>query len=73
VRPGWLADDPGTGRISAAEHVDDGHISRDDVAAVLAFAVHDPALTGVTFEVVQGDTPIEQAIKLLAATTERIG
>jgi nucleoside-diphosphate-sugar epimerase len=73
VRPGWLTDDPGTGRISAAEHVDDGHISRDDVAAVLAFAVHDPALTGVTFEVVQGDTPIEQAIKALATTTERIG
>jgi uncharacterized protein YbjT (DUF2867 family) len=62
VRPGWLTDEPGTGRIRAAEHVDDGSISRDDVAAVLAFSVHDPALAGLTFEVIAGDTPIEQAL-----------
>ena len=40
----------------------DGSISRDDVAAVLAFTVHDPAVAGVTFEVVAGETPIEQAL-----------
>ena len=62
VRPGWLTDDPGTGRVEAGEHFDDGSISRDDVAAVLAFTLQDPALAGVTFEVVQGDTPIEQAL-----------
>ena len=62
VRPGWLTDEPGTGRIRAAEHVDDGSISRDDVAAVLAFSVHDPALAGVGFEVVAGEEPIEQAL-----------
>jgi uncharacterized protein YbjT (DUF2867 family) len=62
VRPGWLSDDPGTGRVNAGEHVEDGRISRDDVAAVLAFTVHDPELAGATFEVVAGDTPIEQAL-----------
>jgi uncharacterized protein YbjT (DUF2867 family) len=62
VRPGWLTDEPGTGRVEAGEHVEDGSISRDDVAAVLAFTLQDPALAGVTFEVVQGDTPIEQAL-----------
>jgi uncharacterized protein YbjT (DUF2867 family) len=62
VRPGWLTDDPGTARISAGEHVDDGRISRDDVAAVLAFTVRDPQLAGVTFEVVSGEEPIEQAL-----------
>jgi uncharacterized protein YbjT (DUF2867 family) len=62
VRPGRLTDDPGTGLVSAGDHVEDGSISRDDVAAVLAFTLHDPALAGVTFEVVEGDTPIEQAL-----------
>jgi uncharacterized protein YbjT (DUF2867 family) len=63
VRPGRLTDDPGTGRVSAGEHVDAGSISRNDVAAVLAFTLHDPALAGSTFEVVAGDTPIEQALE----------
>jgi uncharacterized protein YbjT (DUF2867 family) len=62
VRPGWLTDDPGRGRVRAAEHVAEGRISRDDVAAVLAVCVHDRELAGVTFEVVEGDTPIEQAL-----------
>jgi uncharacterized protein YbjT (DUF2867 family) len=62
VRPGRLTDDPGTGSVSAGEDVGDGSISRDDVAAVLAFALHDPALAGVTFELIEGDTPIEQAL-----------
>jgi uncharacterized protein YbjT (DUF2867 family) len=62
VRPGRLTDDPGTGRVSAGEHVADGRVSREDVAAVLAFTLHDPALAGVMFGVVEGDTPIEQAL-----------
>ena len=62
VRPGPLTDDPGGARISAGEHVDAAGISRDDVAAVLAFTLHDPQLAGATFELVEGDTPIEQAL-----------
>ena len=62
VRPGRLTDDPGTGRIRAGASVGEGKISRDDVAAVLAVTVHDPELAGVTFEVVAGDTPIEEAL-----------
>jgi uncharacterized protein YbjT (DUF2867 family) len=68
VRPGWLTDDPGKGRVEVGERLDDGHISRDDVAAVLAFTLHDPALAGVTFEVVEGDTPIEQALAACRST-----
>jgi uncharacterized protein YbjT (DUF2867 family) len=62
VRPGRLTDDAGTGRVTAGEDVGDGSISRDDVAAVLAATLHDPGLAGVTFEVVAGATPIEQAL-----------
>jgi uncharacterized protein YbjT (DUF2867 family) len=62
VRPGRLTDDPGTDRVRAGADVGDGSISRDDVAAVLAFTVHEPALATVTFEVVAGDTPIAEAL-----------
>ena len=62
VRPGRLTDDPGTGSIKAGEDVGDGRVTREDVAAALAFALHDPALARVTFEVIEGDTPIEQAL-----------
>lgn len=62
VRPGRLTDDPGTERVRAGADVGDGSISRDDVAAVLALAVHDPALATVTFEVVAGETPLAEAL-----------
>jgi nucleoside-diphosphate-sugar epimerase len=68
VRPGRLTDDPGTGHVRAGADVGDGSISRDDVAAVLAFAVHDSALAGVTFEVVAGETPIAEALAACRAT-----
>jgi uncharacterized protein YbjT (DUF2867 family) len=66
VRPGALTDDPGTGRIRT--DTGDGSISRDDVAAVLAAALHDAALAGVTFEVVAGETPIEPALAALRSS-----
>jgi nucleoside-diphosphate-sugar epimerase len=65
VRPGGLTDDPGTGRVSAAERVERGDISRDDVAAVLDATLHDPALAGVAFDVVGGDTPVDEALAAL--------
>jgi nucleoside-diphosphate-sugar epimerase len=68
VRPGRLTDDPGTGRVRAGADVGDGSISRDDVAAVLAFTVRDSALAGVTFEVVAGETPIAEALAACRAT-----
>jgi nucleoside-diphosphate-sugar epimerase len=66
VRPGGLTDDPGTGRVAAAEHVDRGEIPRADVAAVLAEVLETPGTVGVTFEVVSGDVPIPEAIAALA-------
>jgi uncharacterized protein YbjT (DUF2867 family) len=65
VRPGRLTDDPATGRVRAGEDVGDGQISRNDVAAALAFIVHDPALAGVTLDLVEGDTPLEEALAAL--------
>lgn len=65
VRPGRLTDDAAAGRVAAARHVERGEIPRDDVAAVLAACLHDEASIGKVFEVVQGDTPVEQAVASL--------
>ena len=65
VRPGHLTDDAGTGRVTLGAKVDRGKIPRDDVAAVLAAVLHQPATAGLTFDVVSGDVPIDDAIAAL--------
>lgn len=65
VRPGRLTDDPATGQVTLARHVDRGEIPRDDVAAVLAAVLEDAATVGHVFEVVGGDTPIADALATL--------
>jgi uncharacterized protein YbjT (DUF2867 family) len=67
VRPGRLTDSPGSGRVRLGRRVGRGEISRDDVAAVLAAVLHEPATAGATFELVAGDTPVEEAVRSLAA------
>jgi uncharacterized protein YbjT (DUF2867 family) len=62
VRPGRLTNDPGTGRVTAGDDVGSGEIPRDDVAAVLAAVLHEPATSGRTFELISGDTPVEEAV-----------
>jgi uncharacterized protein YbjT (DUF2867 family) len=63
VRPGRLTDDPGTGRVSTDAGY--GEIPREDVAATLLAVLDEPSTVGKTFELVGGDTPIEQAIQSL--------
>lgn len=65
VRPGSLTDDPGTGRVTlSAEPVRD-KVARDDVAAVLAAVLAEPRSAGVTFYVIGGDDPIDDALEAL--------
>ncbi|MEY2535890.1 MAG: hypothetical protein QOF29_3800 [bacterium] len=72
VRPAFLSDDPGSGRVVVAERVDhEARISRDDVAAVLAACLHEPATIGLTFEVAAGDVPVEEALSRFAAAASR--
>lgn len=66
VRPGHLTDDPGTGRVSLGDDVGGGDVPRDDVAAVLAEVLHEPATVGRTFELVGGDTPLDEAVAAVA-------
>jgi uncharacterized protein YbjT (DUF2867 family) len=68
VRPGMLTDDPGTGLVDAAPKLGRrGAIPRDDVAVLLLAVLDEPATIGKTFEVLSGDTPIEEAVR--SATT----
>lgn len=66
VRPGMLTDEPGTGRVEAAESLGRrGEITRDDTAAVLLAALGAEGTIGRTFEVLGGDTPIDEAVRSL--------
>jgi uncharacterized protein YbjT (DUF2867 family) len=62
VRPGRLTNDPGTGRVELGDDVGRGEVPRDDVAGVLAAVIHEPDTVGRTFELIAGDTPIDEAI-----------
>jgi nucleoside-diphosphate-sugar epimerase len=65
LRPGALTDDPGTGRVTLARHVDRGSVPRDDVAAVLV-ALLDAGPDGAVVELVGGPTPIDDAVSAVA-------
>ena len=62
VRPTLLTDEPASGTVEIGERVGRGRISRDDVAAVLMHVLHEPETIGMTFEVRDGDVPIEEAV-----------
>jgi uncharacterized protein YbjT (DUF2867 family) len=63
VRPGGLTNDPGTGMIEIAPSLGRrGSITRDDVAAVLAACLDEPRTVRATFELLQGETPIAEAL-----------
>jgi uncharacterized protein YbjT (DUF2867 family) len=66
VRPGRLTDDAGTGRVQAAPSLGrSGSITRADTAAVLLAVLDTPSTIGLTFEVLEGETPIAEAIAAL--------
>jgi uncharacterized protein YbjT (DUF2867 family) len=65
VRPGGLTDDPGTGRIRVGNEIGYGQVTRDDVAATLAASLHENATIGKTFDLLEGETPIEEALRTL--------
>ena len=62
VRPGLLTDDPGTGGVTIADSTGRGSVPREDVAAVLVAVLDEPRTGGMTFEIISGETPIEEAI-----------
>ncbi|MFI9507624.1 NAD(P)H-binding protein [Nocardia sp. NPDC052566] len=68
VRPGTLRDEPGTGNVTAGLAIEYGDVARDNVAAFLAAALHEPALTRTIIELTDGETPAAAAVTALLTT-----
>jgi uncharacterized protein YbjT (DUF2867 family) len=67
VRPGRLTQDPGTGQVAAASHLEpSGDIPREDVARVMVRCLDRPETAGLSFDLLGGDTAIDQALDALA-------
>lgn len=65
IRPGGLLNEPGTGKVSIAENLQRGAISREDVAELIIACLNEKNTLRRSFDVVAGDTPINVAIKQL--------
>lgn len=65
VRPGSLTDDAATGRVRIAERLDPGTVTRADVAAVLAACLDEPTTIRRTFDLLAGETPIDEALRAI--------
>jgi uncharacterized protein YbjT (DUF2867 family) len=65
VRPGSLTNDSGTGHVRTGQDIGSGSISRDDVAATVAAVLAAPNTIGVSFDLLEGDKPIEDAVAAL--------
>ncbi|MDG4757990.1 NAD(P)-binding oxidoreductase [Micromonospora sp. WMMD710] len=66
LRPGRLTDDDPAGRVTLTRHAGRGAISRADVAHVLAALLDEPRTAGATLELVDGPTPIADAVRSAA-------
>lgn len=62
VRPGTLTDEPPSGRVCLAGHLEPGRVSRADVAAVVVGSLAEPRAEGQSFDVVSGDVPVAAAL-----------
>lgn len=62
VRPGGLLDEPGKGTVAAGKVHLGTMVSREDVAGTVWACVKNEGTVGLAFDVVGGDTPIEEAV-----------
>jgi nucleoside-diphosphate-sugar epimerase len=65
VRPGRLTDDPGTGRVRIGLAPFRGQVPRDDMAAVVAWLLHDDRFSRRVLYVNRGEDPVEQALEMV--------
>ncbi len=61
--PGALTLEPATGKIQAGPGTPSGQVSREDVAMVAAEVLAVPSTTGKVIEFINGNTPIDQAVR----------
>ncbi|WP_029252773.1 SDR family oxidoreductase [Paraoerskovia marina] len=66
LRPGRLTDETGTGKVTLAESVERGDVTRDDVAVTIGEILHVPGTEGKTLELTGGDVRIDDAVYRIA-------
>ena len=65
VRPGGLSNEPGTGKIKLGTHAPRGQIAREDVARVVVACLTADSTIGKTFEIINGETAVHEAVEAL--------
>ncbi|WP_018662729.1 SDR family oxidoreductase [Heyndrickxia acidiproducens] len=65
IRPGGLLNEPGTGKVTAAENLTRGTIPREDVARTIVASLNEPNTYRRAFDLVSGDTPIADVLKTI--------
>jgi uncharacterized protein YbjT (DUF2867 family) len=68
VRPGDLLDVAGNGHVSAGPAIAYGAVPRDDVAAFLHAALHEPRLNRTIVELTSGEVPVDDAVQTLVSS-----
>ncbi|GGJ81799.1 putative sugar epimerase YhfK [Lentibacillus kapialis] len=67
VRPGGLLNEVGTGKVKIAENLEErGSVSREDVAKVVVASLTEENTFKRGFDLVSGDTAVEEALKTLS-------
>ena len=66
ARPGGLTDAPAVGLVDLAQSLGrSGQVTRADVALVLADCLEEDVTIGKVFELLEGDTPVREALRAL--------
>lgn len=63
IRPGGLLNEPGTGKVLAAENIKSGSIPREDVAKTIFASLTDEHTFKRSFDLVSGETAISNGLK----------
>ncbi|MCM3171994.1 MULTISPECIES: SDR family oxidoreductase [Paenibacillus] len=63
IRPGILLNEPGTGKVSAAENIIYGSIPREDVASTIIAALKEENTFRKTFDLITGEVSIVNALQ----------
>lgn len=69
LRPGQLRDEPGNGKITAGPALFEVPIQRENVAAFIAEVLHSEEFSRLIVEVVDGPTPVVEAVAAAAEAT----
>lgn len=62
IRPGILMNEPGTGKVSAAENITSGNITREDVAHVILASLSEKNTYRCSFDLIAGEDTISEAL-----------